>query len=116
MNKPHIKLYAVFSAFVINLALVPVLGIYANDLVGYSIFTLFVVFLPLYVLYSKDALIYMGESAELTSRQRLFTWLVACVPALSFGILAIGIGTLIIFGSSEKSVGRKAHLDVQVII
>ena len=95
--KPHVKLYAVFAAFLINLILVPVLGIYANSLVGYSIFTLFVVLLPLYVLSSKDALEYIGHATELSATQRLVAWLVACIPVLTFGLLATGIGAAIIF-------------------
>ena len=96
MKQPHKKLYAVFCAFLLNLVLVPVLGIYAKALVGYSVFTLLVVLLPLYVLYSKDALTYLAGSADLTSRQKRFTWLVACVPAISFGILSTGIGIAIV--------------------
>ena len=96
MSKPLIKLYIVFAAFVVNLFLIPIIGKYANHLVGYSLFTLFVVLLPLYVLFSKDALVHIASTTNIGASQKVLAWVIACIPAFTFGLLATGFGAAII--------------------
>jgi len=96
MTTPLIKLYFVFGAFVLNLTLIPVLGKYANQFVGYALFTLFIVLLPLYVLYSKEALENLANNSKLKRSQKLIAWILACLPALFFGVLATVFGATII--------------------
>ena len=78
-----------------NFFLIPILGYYANFLVGYSIFTFFVVLFPLYVLCSKDALENLSTVSSST-KYAYVTWLIASLPTLLFGLLAVGIAAAII--------------------
>ena len=95
MNSSFIKLYVVFGLFWANFFLIPVLGYYANSLVGYSIFTLFIVLLPLYVLCSKDVLEHLS-TVSLSKKHTYVAWLIASLPTLLFGLLAVGIAIAII--------------------
>ncbi len=96
MSKEVKKLYFVFSAFVVNIIAIPIIGVHAQELVAYIIFTLCVVLLPLYVLYSKDALASIGRVSNMPAHQSIVVWVIACLPTLTFGLLAIAIGVSIV--------------------
>jgi hypothetical protein len=92
MRNPLNRLYVVFIAFLVNIFMVPYVGMNANHLVGYSIFSLCVVLLPLYILFSKDALEHIANVSRISSAHKTVAWLIACLPTITFGLLAIGIG------------------------
>ena len=96
MRNPLNRLYAFFFAFLGNIFVVLYLGTKANHLVGYSIFTLCVVLLPLYILVSKDALEHIANTSKISNFQKSITWLIACLSTIIFGLLAISIGIVLI--------------------
>jgi ABC-type phosphate transport system permease subunit len=80
----------------INLFVIPVVGKGANEYVGYSIFILCVILLPLLVLTSKDALDNIKESKNSHVAVKIIVYVCASLPALVFGLFGVVIGVSII--------------------
>lgn len=96
MKKEIRRILLVFTLFIINLVLVPIIGRVAHSYVGYSLFTLFVILLPLLVITSKDALVAVKTDDTIHQGLKWSVLLIAAFPTLIIGLLSLGIGVTIL--------------------
>jgi hypothetical protein len=86
----------VLFLFISCFCLIPVLGHKAHEVVGYLIFFVFVVLLPILALTGKDALVYLSENSKENQYLSIGVKVIAGVPVIIFGALSLIIGISII--------------------
>ncbi|WP_394205855.1 hypothetical protein [Shewanella waksmanii] len=82
--------------FLCTLFATPVIGYNFHELVGYWVFLIFVIELPIWVLLSKDTITELNNSDTGSKFMRVTVRVIASLPSLSFGLLALCIGIAIV--------------------
>lgn len=96
MTKNFLPFLLVLLAFLISIILVPVVGHNFNDYVGYLLFVIFVIELPIVVVMSRDVLFRLNTSENDNVPFRLAVRTLASIPSFVFGATSVFIGLAIV--------------------
>lgn len=96
VKKQFLPFLAALMAFSISIILVPFVGHNSQGLVGYLLFLIFFIELPIVVVMSRDVLFELNTSSSGSIIFRLLIRAIASLPSFIFGATSICIGIVII--------------------